>query len=219
MIPLNTSLCRSPMRASSPLAVGVAIAMELTSEQVHWIGGAAFVAVALLSLAQAVGLLTTRWISWLLPILLIGYGIESGADWWIHGEARPANYLVQALQHVAQGSAMLIAGVVEVLLLRGRLRAPGWSYVLPVALLLVGVGFWVHQQHTASVDPMVMMLQHRAIAISLTVAALGRAAASALSARTGVLEAGWWLPLLIFGLLMLTYTETSLPMSGSMPGH
>jgi len=190
--------------------------MELTSEQVHWLGGGAFVAVATLSIGQGLGFWSTRWIPWLLPALMIGYGIESGADWWIHGEARPANYFMQALQHVAQGSAMLVAGVVEALRLRGTLKASAWGYALPIALVAVGIGFWLHSQHNTGVDPMVLMVQHRAIAISLVVTACARALDVALAARSHALTVGWWLPLLAFGLLMLTYTESSMP---GMEGH
>lgn len=181
--------------------------MELTSEQVHWLGGVAFVVVIGLLIAQHAGLARWRGIPWLLPVLLVGYGIESGLDWWIHGDARPKHYFPQALQHVLQGSAMLIAGLVEGARLRGRLQAAAWGYVLPVALTIVGIAFWAHSQHGAQVDPMVMMIQHRAFAIALVVAALMRTLEIA-GRRRGVLEGAWLAPLLIFGGMLLIYTES-----------
>jgi hypothetical protein len=44
--------------------------MGLTSEQVHWLGGAAFVIVTLLLMAHGTGWLKNRWVPWLLPALL-----------------------------------------------------------------------------------------------------------------------------------------------------
>lgn len=181
--------------------------MELTSEQVHWLGGVAFIVVIGLLIAHHAGAARARWIPWLLPVLLVGYGIESGLDWWIHGDARPEHYLPQALQHVLQGSAMFIAGLVEAARLRGRLQATVWGLVLPAALIVVGFAFWAHSQHGAQVDPMVMMVQHRAFAIALVVAALMRAI-ELLGRRRGVLKGAWLAPLLIFGGLLLVYTET-----------
>lgn len=48
--------------------------MDLTSEQVHWIGGVAFVTVSLLMLVRASSLWRWQWIPWLLPALFVGYG-------------------------------------------------------------------------------------------------------------------------------------------------
>ena len=182
--------------------------MDLTSEQVHWIGGLAFVLVIGALLAHQAGAWRARWIPWLLPVLLIGYGIESGLDWWIHGEARPEHYLPQALQHVLQGSAMFLAGLVEAARLRGRLQATAWGLVLPAALITVGVAFWAHSQHGAQVDPMVMMIQHRAFAVVLVVAAVMRAL-EVLLRRRGAFEGAFLAPLLIFGALLVIYTESS----------
>lgn len=66
--------------------------MGLTSEHVHWLGGAAFTFVALALIAQQSRIWRRTWPSWLLPALLLGYGAESLADLWIHGDARPKGY-------------------------------------------------------------------------------------------------------------------------------
>lgn len=181
--------------------------MELTSAQVHWIGGVAFVIVAGLLIGNQAQYLRARWIPWLLPVLLVGYGIESGLDWWIHGDSRPEHYLPQALQHLLQGSAMLIAGLVEGARLSGRLQKFGWGLVLPAALGIVGVGFWIHSQHATQVDPMVMLVQHRAFTIALVAAALMRVIEQ-LSPERAALRGAWLAPLLIFGGLLMIYTET-----------
>lgn len=96
--------------------------MELTSEQVHCIGGAAFSAVALLLLArELLGLSANGW-AYLIPMLFIGYGLESLIDLWVHGGAVPANYGRESRQHLLQGGPLLLAGIVQWNVARGRLR-------------------------------------------------------------------------------------------------
>ena len=180
--------------------------MGLTSEQVHWLGGACFVVVALALIAHAAAPTRARWAPWLLPALLVGYGVESALDPFVHGGAIPPNYAAETAQHLVQGGAMLLAGVVEWARLRGRLRGARWGLATPVALLVLAVVFLRHAQHDASVPPAVLMVQHRAFAATLGVAALARAAA-ALAPGAVELRAGWLFPLLAFGLQMLVYTE------------
>ena len=82
--------------------------MNLTSEQVHWIGGAAFTIVALLLILYETRLVRASWLPYVLPLLLIGYGVESLIDPLVHGTAIPQNYAAESLQHVMQGTVMLI---------------------------------------------------------------------------------------------------------------
>lgn len=180
--------------------------MELTSEQVRWLGKAAFVVVTLLLLAPETGWLKNRWVFWLLPALLVGYGIESYADLWIHGSVVPHGYAAESRQHLLQGSSLLVAGVVEALLLAGRLRAWLWRLVLPLALAVVGIVFLMHAQHETGVRMELMLVQHRAFAIALLTSAVARAVGSV--PRFPVWREAWLLPLLIFGIEMLTYRET-----------
>lgn len=98
--------------------------MGLTSEQVHWLGGGAFVLVALALIARETGVVRGGGWRWLLPVLLVGYGIESFVDVWVHGDAAPASYGAESQQHWVQGGAVLLAGLVEGMRLRGRLARP-----------------------------------------------------------------------------------------------
>jgi hypothetical protein len=195
----------------------------LTSEQVHWLGGAYFVLVALALITHAVAPTRLRWAPWLLPALLVGYAAESVLDPLVHGRAIPWNYVAETAQHLVQGAAMLMAGVVEWARLRGRLRGVGWGLATPVALLVLAVVFLLHAQHDAAAPPAVLMVQHRAFAATLGVAALARAAA-ALAPGAVALRAGWLFPLLAFGLQMLAYTERAPrhdmgPSSAPAPAH
>lgn len=187
--------------------------MGLTSEQVHWIGGAAFAFVAVALLGHLIAPERLPWAPALLPALLIGYGLESFLDPFIHGGAAPANYGAETTQHLVQGTAAFAAGVIEWARLRGALTGAGWGMATPVALLVIAIVFLVHAQHDATVSPMVLMVQHRALAITLAVAAAARAA-TLLAPGVTALQGAWLLPLFVFGLLMLAYTERDRGMGG-----
>lgn len=188
--------------------------MGLTSEEVHWIGWACFALVALALMVHAVAPKRMPWAPWLLPALLLGYGLESAVDPWIHGRELPQHYALETSQHLVQGSVVLLAGVVEWARLRGRLLPRAWGLVTPFALLVVAGVFLVHAQHDVAVSPALLVVQHRAFAVCLTVAALARAAA-VLVRDDAVLRAGWLFPLLAFGLLLLVYTERDSPQSAA----
>lgn len=181
--------------------------MGLTSEQVHRLGGVAFTLVALLLLARRTQTINAAWIEWLLPALLVAYGVESFADLWVHGSAVPEAYAAESRQHLLQGAIVLAAGIVEGMLLYGVLRHPAWSAVLPIALMAVGLVFLLHAPHGASTGARTMVAQHRAFAIALFVAAAAKALAALPLSPLKVLETAWLVALLVFGLLLLTYTE------------
>lgn len=182
--------------------------MGLTSQMVHRLGGVAFTLVALLLILRRLQIVDAGWIEWLLPLLFVGYGVESFLDLWIHGAAVPMGYAAESRQHVAQGAIALTAGVVEALILTGTLRPGAWSAVLLLALVVIGTVFLLHAPHGGG-NPMQMMAQHRAFAIALYVAAVAKGLASVSVPQFKVFETAWLLPLLVFGLLMLVYTEPS----------
>lgn len=72
----------------------------------------------------------------------------------------------------------------------------------------------MHDQHGASEIAMLLMTaQHRAFAIVLGLAAAVRFLHVLPATSQRVPEATWLVPLLGFGLLMLTYRETMEPMT------
>jgi hypothetical protein len=188
--------------------------MNLSSEQVHWIGGAAFTTVAVLLFLFHGGVLRIPWVPYLLPLLLIGYGIESFLDPLVHGSAIPKNYAAETAQHRVQGSFMLLAGIVEWLRLRGRLQGRMWALPLPLALSVLGLVFIFHAQHEAMVPPLVLSLQHRFFALALWMAAAAKVFEDRTRHRASLAAGAWLLPLLVFGLAMLAYTE-----GGTLAGH
>ena len=181
--------------------------MELTSEQVHHVGGAAFTLVAGLLLLWHLRVVRAPWLPLTMPGLLILYGIESFADRWIHGAQLPASYEAEGVQHLLQGGVVAVAGIVEGLILLGRLHHPVWRGAVPLALGIIGAVFLVHAQHDVNVDPLVLAVQHRMFAVTLFVTAAAKALAETRREATRWLNAGWLLPMLIFGLELLMYSE------------
>jgi hypothetical protein len=181
--------------------------MGLTSEQVHWIGGAAFTLVALLCVLHETRHIKAAWVPYLLPALMIAYGIESFLDGFVHGSALPGNYAQESGEHFVQGGAMLIGGLGEWLRLRGRLRHSAWALLVPGALAVVGAFFWMHAQHDTTIPPIVLHIQHRLFAVTLWLAALARLITTWAPARTAGLASAWLAFLLMFGLELLLYTE------------
>lgn len=191
--------------------------MELTSEQVHHVGGAAFTLVAGLLLLWHLRVLQGSWLPLTMPGLLILYGIESFADRWIHGAQLPSSYEAEGLQHLIQGGVVTVAGIIEGLILLGKLRHPVWRGAVPVALGIIGVVFLVHAQHDVNVDPLVLAVQHRIFAVTLFVAGAAKALSETRGETTRWLNAGWLLPMLVFGLELLMYSEGSGGHSGAGP--
>src|SRR5574343_521377 len=114
--------------------------MNLSSEEVHWLGGAAFTVVALLLMAKQLwGRRGGVWEA-LLPLLFIGYGLESFADRWVHGAVVPPDYAQESAQHLWQGAAMLLAGVVQGLVARGLLRHWCWQLAMSFGLGALALG-------------------------------------------------------------------------------
>jgi hypothetical protein len=188
--------------------------MELSSEQVHWIGGFAFTAVAALLLLRSIRHWNGPAWGYLLPALFMGYGLESLVDVWVHGQAVPPGYARESRQHLVQGGALLLAGTVELLIERRVLRAWAWRLAAPAALGVLALGFLFHAQHGLSEVAMAMMsAEHRGFAIALGVAAGARtldvwwARNAGADARRSPFADAWLMPLLVFGMLMLTYRE------------
>jgi hypothetical protein len=193
--------------------------MNLSSEQVHWLGGVGVVLVATGLLLHDLKVLSARGWPWLLPVFLVLYGIESFIDQWIHGSATPANYGAESAQHVVQGTVMLAGGIVEGLVLLGVLKRRVWMLAAPVALAVLALVFLVHEQHAAAVPPLVIEVQHRAFALTLLLAAALRVLHVFERPAVTALGRGWVLLFLLFGLELLTYTEGGSGSAHHAAGH
>ncbi len=87
---------------------------------------------------------------------------------------------------------------------------------MPVGLLLVGTIFMVHAQHGAGGGMMAMVVQHRAFGIALWVAGLAKLLGDWAGKRGEVFSTAWLLPVLVFGALLMIYTEANPAMQQAM---
>ena len=114
---------------------------------------------------------------------------------------------------------MLAAGIAEGLLLAHIVTHPAWRAALPLALATIGVVFVLHAQHGSGAEAMLMMVQHRAFALTLLVSAAAKALAEMPLPRLQILQTAWLVPLVVFGLLLLTYSEPTTVGGAAASGH
>jgi hypothetical protein len=113
-------------------------------EAAHWVAGAVALFVGLLLIAELlVGPEVFRrrpWRAYLFPGLVI---VSSVLLWMITIFSTFST--LHLLAHAVWAQAALLAGAVQLAVVRGKLRSPAWSLVPGVALLVSGVAFLVHE--------------------------------------------------------------------------
>ena len=191
--------------------------MGLTSEQVHWIFGAALVTGALLLLLRASGRLAGRWVDFVVPGLLGLFGVELLLDPLVHGTAGPGNYAKETAQHFALGGVLIAASVAEFVRIIRRREGPIWRVPLVAALLVAAGVFLFHAQHDANVPMLLLMTQHRVIGATLMVAALAVILAPSEEGADPKRSQAFALVILILGAQFLIYTEGNSIMGSAAP--
>ena len=179
--------------------------MGLTSEQVHWLYGALLAAFSMPMLLHARGIVKARWPEFIIGagLLLLGLGLIF--DPFLHGAAGPGDYAAETAQHLALGIVLLLGSGFELFRAATRRQSFLWRVPLVLALLAASLTFLVHAQHEAGVSMLLLVTQHRFIAVTLLVLA-----AAVLLVPVGDARArGISLPLLtlLLGLELLVYTE------------
>jgi hypothetical protein len=115
-------------------------------ETAHWIAGAVALLVGLLLLAEAiVGTDVFRrraWRAYLFPVLVVA---SSVGLWMITIFSTFST--MHLLAHALWAQVALVAGAVELAIVRGRLTSPAWSLVPAFALFVSGISFLVHEQN------------------------------------------------------------------------
>jgi hypothetical protein len=114
------------------------------SEGAHWLAGAVALLVGLLLIAEVlVGPEVFRrraWRAHLFPSVVIG----SSVLLWVITVFSTFSTL-HLLAHAVWAQAALLAGAVQLAVVRGKLHSPAWSLVPGIALLVSGVAFLVHE--------------------------------------------------------------------------
>jgi hypothetical protein len=116
-------------------------------EAAHWLAGAVALLVGLLLLSEViVGPEVFRqraWRAYLFP----GVVLVSSVLLWVITIFSTFSTL-HLLAHAVWAQAALLAGAVQLALVRGKLRSPTWSLVPAFALFISGVAFLVHEPQT-----------------------------------------------------------------------
>ena len=116
------------------------------AETAHWLFAAGFLFFGLVVLAEAIvgqAVFRTRtWRAYLWPSL----ALLAGTWLWLIAIFSTFSTM-HLLAHAVWAQAALLAGAVELAVVRGKLRHPSWSLVPAFALLVSGTAFLLHEQN------------------------------------------------------------------------
>ena len=120
--------------------------MQPPSEHVHWLFATGLLLLALCLLAEAVvGTEVWRrraWRAYLWPGIAFSLGVLLFPVMTFY-----TNSTLHMLAHGAWAEMLMGAGMVELALVRGKLRNPAWRLVMAAAFLVSGAAFLVHEQN------------------------------------------------------------------------
>ena len=167
-------------------------------ETAHWIAASIALLVGLLLIAEAiVGTEVFRrraWRAYLFPVLVV---VSSILLWVITIFSTFST--MHLLAHALWAQAALLAGAVELALVRGKLRSPTGALVPAFALLVSGVAFLVHEPNAWLYSRSAFL--HHAIGWMLVVVSLFPLG-QALRPRQVVWRAGFALTFVLLAVLL-----------------
>ena len=167
-------------------------------EEVHWLAAAVALLIGLLLVSELiVGQEVFRkraWRAHLFPAVVIA----SSVMLWVITIFSTFSTL-HLLAHAIWAQAALVAGAVELAVVRGKLRSPRWSLVPAFALFVSGVAFLVHEQYAWLYSRSAFL--HHAIGWMLVVVALFPLG-HALEPRRVVWRAGFALTFVLLAVLL-----------------
>jgi len=120
--------------------------MQPPAEHVHWMFAAGILLLALCLLAEAVVgsevWCRRRWRAYLMPTLAFLVGIFMWPVMVFF-----TNSAIHMVAHGSWAQTMMAAGAAELGLVRGKLKSRYWHLALPLALVVSGTAFLVHEQN------------------------------------------------------------------------
>jgi len=169
------------------------------AETAHWVAASVALLIGLLLVAEAiVGPEVFRrraWRAYLFPAIVVA----SSVGLWIIVVFSTFSTM-HLLAHALWAQAALVAGAVELAVVRGKLKSPNWSLVPGFALLVSGLAFLVHEQNPWLYSRSAFL--HHAIGWMLVVVALFPLG-QALRPRQVVWRAGFALTFVLLAILLL----------------
>ncbi|MCI0396626.1 MAG: hypothetical protein L0332_00620 [Chloroflexi bacterium] len=173
----------------------------------HIVVGLLLGAVALLAALEAFGLVRGGW-RYLWPGLLVGAGlfVPLFILWAARRYRRPLAQLLadhQQQQHFLLSGLLFAGGLAEFLSLAGVLPFL-LALVMPLALILIGLLFIVHEQHGTAGAVARAVLAHRLLGGTLVLAGLARAVAVVLRGTDNLV---WVVLLMAAAAQLLAYRE------------
>ena len=143
--------------------------MTPRAELVHWAFAAGFLLLGLILLAEAIVgshvFAMRRWRLYLWPSLAFAIGVLL---WPV--AVFFTNSTLHMLAHASWAEVAMLAGAVQLALVRGKLASPLWTLSVSVAMLVSGAAFLIHEQNPWLFSRAAFL--HHAIGWTLVVAAI-----------------------------------------------
>jgi len=175
--------------------------MEPPAEVVHWMFGVGFVFLGLCLLAEAIVGAEVwrrlRWRAYLCPGIAFLMGIFMWPVMVFYTSSA-----IHMLAHSAWAQVMMLVGAAQLGLVRGKLHNQLWELTLPLALVVSGLAFLIHEQNPWFFSRSAFL--HHALGWTLlagSVVCLGRAA----QPRSPVFNAGF--AVMIVGVAALLFCD------------
>lgn len=183
------------------------------AEVAHWVAASVALLVGLLLLAEVIVGTEVfgrrRWRASLFPAIVV----SSSVLLWVITIFSTFSTM-HVVAHAVWAQAALLAGAVQLALVRGRLSSPLWSLVPAFALLISGAAFLVHEQNPWLYSRSAFL--HHAIGWMLVVAALFPLG-QALRPRQVVWRTGFALTFVALAVLLFTDRDVA-PIFGHFGG-
>jgi hypothetical protein len=120
--------------------------MEPAAEFVHWMFATGLLLIGLCLLTQAIVgdevWQRRAWRAYLWPSLAFAMGVLMWPVMVLY-----TNSAIHMLAHGSWAQVTMLAGAAELGLVRGKLRSPYWRLTVPLAFLVSGAAFLLHEQN------------------------------------------------------------------------
>ena len=183
------------------------------AETAHWLAAAFVLFLGLVLVSEViVGTKVFRkraWRAYLWPSLALG----SGVLLWVITIFSTFSTM-HLVAHALWAEAAMIAGGVQLAVVRGKLRSPHWSLVTAAALLVSGAAFLVHESNPWLYSRAAFL--HHAIGWMLVVAAL-LPVGEAVRPRWSLWRAGFALTFIVLALFLFADRDAA-PIFGHFGG-